>query len=343
MKHIRYLILLVISISPIFIDAQKKKVDREDFFKDERVLEMKLTTDIRQLIIEKKSLNPVNASVSLKFPDSSIINEKITIKPRGIFRKNNCDMASLLFEFKNEEAPLLSSLKKLKMVGGCGKTASDEQLVLKEYIIYKMYNLFTDMSLRVRLLKIEYIDSEKRNKPYTQYGFLIEDIDDMAKRNNCQEKENVNYHPERTQRKLTTLVSMFQYMIGNTDWSITYYHNIKLIVPKEDTTKLPFVIPYDFDVTGFVNAAYAVPAAELNLSSVTERLYRGFPRTIAEIEETASVFLEKEKTIYAMLENFPQFTKSSKKEMNNFLDDFFNTLKNKKLLQKVFIDNARSG
>lgn len=343
MKQSRFLILLFIFLSPIGIDAQKNKIDREAFFKDDRVIEMKLTTNIKQLIAEKKTDNFVDASVSMKFSDSLIIHEKIQIKPRGIFRKANCNMASLLFEFRNEGAPILSSLKKLKLVGGCSNSTVDEQLVLKEYMIYKIYNLFTEMSLRVRLLKIEYNDSEKRYKPYTQYAFLIEDIDDMAKRNNGQEKENYNYHPENTQRAQTTLVSFFQYMIGNTDWSITYYHNIKLIVPKADTTKLPYVIAYDFDVTGFVNAAYAVPPPELNLNSVTERLYRGFPRTIEEIEETANLFLQKEKTIYSMIENFEFFSKFSKKEMSRFLDDFFITLKNKKNFKKIFIDNARSG
>ncbi len=343
MKQFRFLILLFISFSPIFIDAQKKKIDREAFFKDDRVIEMKLTTNIRQLIAEKKTENFVDARVSMKLSDSLIINEKIQIKPRGKFRKENCNLASLLLEFRNEGAPILSSLKKLKLVGGCSNSTVDEQLVLKEYMIYKIYNLFTEMSLRVRLLKIEYNDSEKRFKSYTQYAFLIEDVDDMAKRNNCQEKESQLFHPESTYREQTTLVSIFQYMIGNTDWSITYYHNIKLMVPIADTTKPPFVVPYDFDISGFVNATYAVPSELLNLTSVTERLYRGFPRTIEEIEKTAAKFIQQEKTIYTMIENFDLLSKSSKKEMTQFLNDFFNTIKNKKYRQRVFIDNARSG
>jgi hypothetical protein len=345
MKHISSLMtgfLIFFSIS--VLQAQKtEKIDRVDFFKDERPIEMKISTDIKALLAEKKEGNYVKASVAFKMPDRELIREIIQVRPRGIFRKQNCNLASLMLEFRNEEISQLSSLKKLKMVGGCSKSSGDEQLVLKEYLVYKIYNLFTEMSLNVRLVKTDYNDSRGKMKDYTQYAFLIEDIDDMAKRNGCMEKENSQYHPERTNREHTTLVSVFQYMIGNTDWSIPYYHNIKLLVPKNDTNSFPYAVPYDFDVTGFVNAYYASPPPELGISSVTERVYRGFPRTIEEIEETVKNFIQKKDQIYSMINEFELLSNSSKKEMLNFLDDFYFLVNNKKNLQRIFIDNARSG
>jgi hypothetical protein len=345
MKHISSLLtgfLMFFSIS--VLQAQKtEKIDRVAFFKNERPIEMKISTDIKALLAEKKDGNYVTASVAFKMPDRELIRENIQVRPRGIFRKQNCNLASLMLEFRNEETSQLSSLKKLKMVGGCSKSSGDEQLVLKEYLVYKIYNIFTEMSLNVRLVKTDYNDSRGKMKDYTQYAFLIEDIDDMAKRNNCQEKETTQYHPERTNREHTTLVSVFQYMIGNTDWSIPYYHNIKLLVPKKDTNSFPFAVPYDFDVTGFVNAHYATPPPELGISSVTERVYRGFPRTIGEIEETVNQFIQKKDQIYSMINDFELLSNSSKKEMLNFLDDFYNMINNKKNLQRIFIDNARSG
>jgi hypothetical protein len=323
------------------ISAQSLPINRQLFFSDDKVIEATLTTDIKKLITQKKTSAWQPASIAMQFPDSSVINENISLQPRGIYRKENCDMASLMLNFKNPAAPKLSRLKQLKLVGGCSKAGADEELLLKEYLVYKIYNFISPMSFRVRLLHINYKDSKQKARSYSQYAFLIEDIKDLAARNNCVEKKNQVYGLDAADRQQFNIVCIFQYMIGNTDWSVRQYHNIKLIVPKNDTTARPYVIPYDFDYAGLVNAPYAVPNEGLGITSVTERLYRGFARTMEELHANLNVFKEKKNVIMFYLTDFPLLSIKVRKDMNRYLEAFYKIIDDKNSVRSVFITNAR--
>lgn len=323
------------------VTAQLNRINRQLFFSDDRVIEATLTTDIKKLRTDKKTPVYQPAHITMRFPDSVVMSEEIQVQPRGEFRKSNCDIASLRFNFKTPKSPKLSALKKMKLVGGCHSTALDEELLLKEYLAYKIYNAITIMSFKVRLLHITYKDSKLKAKPYTQYAFLIEDMDDLAERNNCVEVKNKEYLTEVTHRQQTTLVNIFQYMIGNTDWSVPKYHNIKLMVPRHDTFARPYVVPYDFDYAGIVNASYAIPHEALNIPSVTVRLYRGFPRTMNELEEAVAIFKEKKSSIMYMINNFTLLKEKGRREVVRYLEQFYETIDSKRAIRDVFINNAR--
>src|SRR5436190_6903761 len=211
--------------------AQSLSIKRQLFFLDDKVIEATITTDIKKLRIKKKVSAWQPAGITMQFPDSSIINENISVQLRGIYRKEYCDIASLMLNFKNPAAPKLSPLKQLKLVGGCSSDKADEELLLKEYLVYKIYNFISPMSFRVRLLHINYKDSKEKVRSYSQYAFLIEDIKDLAARNNCREKKNQVYGFDAADRQQFNMVCIFQYMIGNADWSVRQHHNIKLMVP----------------------------------------------------------------------------------------------------------------
>jgi hypothetical protein len=215
--------------------------------------------------------------------------------------------------------------------------------VLKEYLIYKMFNLLTEMSFRVRLININFVDSKGKKKPFESYGFLVEDVDDMAKRNGCREADIVNLHTEATDRDYMTLTAVFQYMIGNTDWAVPVPHNIKLMTPKKADNSKPFAVPYDFDYSGIVNAGYAVPSPELGILSVRDRLYRGFPRTITELKKALGIFIENKEKIYALVNDCKPLTPRNKKDMTEYLDEFYRTLSRDADIKTVFIDGARRG
>ena len=250
-------------------------------------------------------------------------------------------MPPIHLNFKNPTSPKLKSLGKLKLVVGCGATNEDEQLIIKEYLAYKMYNILTEKSFRVRLVKIRYEDTRGKIKPYSQYGFLLEDVDDMAARNKCKEVEGIAVQTESTDRKQMTLVALFEYMIGNTDWSVPAFHNIKLMQSADNTKSIPIAVPYDLNHCGFVNAAYAVPPEELGIATVKDRLYRGFPRSMDELEETIAIFNSKREKIYSLVNNCEWLNKASRKESINYLDGFYKTINNKSSVKYTFIDNAR--
>lgn len=311
-------------------------INRQQFFLDENVIEVTFSTDLKNLKTQKKTPTWQPANIVMRFSDTLEINENIRVEPRGEFRKNNCDIAALMLDFKNPSSPKLSPLKKLKLVGGCRANRLDEELLLREYLVYKIYNLITNMSFRVRLLHITYKDTKEKNRTYTQYAFLIEDIKDMADRNNCVEYKLKSMMTQPTHREHMTTVTIFQYMVGNTDWSIHNFHNIKMLVPKADTTDPPFVVAYDFDYTGIVNAAYAIPDEQFGAKTVTERVYRGAPRAIGELESALDIFKQKKERIMFYVNNFPFLSNNAKKEITLYLEGFYDTIESKGSLRTVF-------
>lgn len=332
----RKIICLIVSAALLCTTYCQAPVNRQQFFLDETVINVTLTTDIRKLRTEKKVPAWQPANIVMHFSDTAVISEEIRVQPRGEFRKNNCDIASLMFDFKNPGSPKLSNLKKLKLVGGCHSTASDEELLLKEYLIYKIYNFLTNMSFRTRLLYITYKDSRDKFKPYRQYAFLIEDIKDLGTRNNCVEAPKKIGKLVTTDREHTTLVCLFQYMIGNTDWSLPNFHNIKMIVPKTDTLAPCYLIPYDFDYTGLVNAGYALPQEQFGTTSIKDRVYRGPPRTADEVQQQIDIFKERKERILYYINNFPLLGRGIKKDMANYLEEFYGIISKKSSLRSIF-------
>ena len=118
-------------------------------------------------------------------------------------------MPPILLDFKTPSSPKLRPLGRLKLVTGCAAGNEDEQLIIKEFLAYKIFNMLTDKSFRVRLVNIKYEDTRGKVKSYSQYGFLLEDVDDMAKRNKCLEVEGKVYNTESTLREQMTLVALF--------------------------------------------------------------------------------------------------------------------------------------
>ncbi|HEY6064472.1 MAG TPA: hypothetical protein VIV35_12725, partial [Chitinophagaceae bacterium] len=141
LKKIRSVLLAALLVSSSLLKAQTSPIDSIQFFTDEGIIDITLTTDIRELQTEKGEEIYQDASVSCRFPDSAVINEKIRIAARGHFRRGYCNIPPLLLNFHNVTSPRLSSLGKLKLVIGCGNNNDDEQLLLKEYLVYKIYNL----------------------------------------------------------------------------------------------------------------------------------------------------------------------------------------------------------
>ncbi|HEX6191266.1 MAG TPA: hypothetical protein VFZ42_02835 [Chitinophagaceae bacterium] len=340
MKKIHFFILL--SLFGPCIAALSQSIDSARFFSDETPFEMTLTSDLKTLMSKRMQKAYQPATVSMTFADGTNIKEEIRIQTRGKFRLETCYMPPIMLNFKNPTSPKLRVLKKLKLVCGCQTTGDDEQLIIKEYLAYKMYNLITEKSFRVRLVKIKYEDTRGKVKPYTQYGFLLEDVDEVAARNKCVEVEGGQFLTESTDRRQMTLVYLFEYMIGNTDWSVPHYHNVKLMRSVNEKSTTPYTVPYDFNNSGLVNASYALPQEELGIESVRVRLYRGFPRTMEELEAAIAIFKKQQDKIESLISNCEWLSSKYKKEMNNYLADFFKIIDSKSSVKHNFIDNART-
>jgi len=319
------------------------QVDSVQFFVDQSVVEVTLETDLKDLLGKRQRDRYLPATITMTLDNNPSITEGIQLSVRGNFRRENCYMPGLRLDFHNPTSPRLYKLDKLKLTCGCSSGSENEQLVLREFMAYKIYTLLTDKSLRVRLAHVTFTDARGKKKPYTQYAFFIEDIDNMAKRNGMKELEEVTIFQEMTDRDHTTLVSLFEYFLGCTDWAIPNYHNIKLIYDKKDNTARPFVVPYDFDISGFVDAPYSTidPMFEDKIQTVRDRLYRGFPRSMEELKAAIAIFNAKKDAIFKLVSDFPYFDKRSSSWLTRYIEEFYKTIDNDRDVQRFFIDEAR--
>lgn len=325
--------------------AQPKPVNSEKFFSDKSMLSATLVSPMSKFLSNKstKGVEVFPARFSMKFPDSTEISEQIQVELRGHNRRENCYFPplKLIFKKKDSSKSVLSPLKSLKLVSGCKNSIMYSQYVLKEFITYKIYNLLTEKSFRVRLLDVNYVDSGNK-KSFKNYAFLLEDVKEMAKRNNCKDWTAGRPNTEYTDRNQMLLVALFEYMIGNTDWSVPVRHNIRTIRLKDDSLASPFSVPYDFDYSGLVNTDYAVPDPMLNIETVVERVYRGYPRTMDELNEVFKVFNAKKEEIYSLINDFKLLESNTKKSMIQYLDEFYKIIQKPNDVKAIFIQGARS-
>ena len=284
-------------------------------------------------------------------PDGTEEIQDIQVQTRGNFRlsRRNCDFPPLRLNVKKEptEGTIFEGQDKLKLVVPC-KLGQDywEQYVLSEYLVYRMFNLFTPQSFQVRLLRVTCVDSSGEDDTFTRYGFLIEDDDIMAVRNGGWKVDvdsTTQIHPVRVFREQAIRVDVFQYMIGNTDWSGVQMHNMELISEPENGL---ITVPFDFDSSGIVNARYAKPDGTLQLRSVRDRLFRGFcpeqlNRPIGVYESTFQRFREKKDEIYALWRTQDGLNEDSIKDTLKYLDEFYETLGDPERIQRRMLSSCR--
>jgi hypothetical protein len=200
--------------------------------------------------------------------------------------------------------------------------------------VYKLSNVITPNSFRTRLVRVTYNDTEKGKTSEPLYGILLEEEDQMAKRNDMVAVEK-KLRPEQVQSKDFLKMAVFEYLIGNTDWSVQYLQNVKLIAA--DSLSVPIAVPYDFDHAGIVSAPYAKPAEALQLSSVRERRYRGYCISdMAQFEEVFAFYRQLEKEIYGVYKNCPFVEESYITSTVKYLDEFFKTINDPSLAKTAF-------
>jgi hypothetical protein len=330
--HVAVVFSFIIS-SPGF---SQKETGQSPLFATDDVLEIRLSGDIRQLMDDRSKDAPYHP-ITLRYQDKGKeIAISAKVRTRGHFRlsRENCIYPPLLLNFsKKKELPSpFTNQDKLKLVTPC----MSDKYVVQEYLVYKIYNLVTPKSLQARLAKVVYEDTVKGKATQPLYGILLEDDDHMADRNGSFVSEKMSVRPETTNRNDFLKMAVFEYLVGNTDWSIQYLQNIKLI--KEDSTSIPSTVAYDFDHAGIVRAPYAKPAPELMLSATQVRRYRGFCATdMKAFTEVFAYFNGLKESIYALYVGNPLLDEKYVKNTVKFLDDFYATINDPKKAEKEFM------
>jgi len=314
-------------------------------FQSDEPLFLTLSMDMKTVLrdIEEKEDHP--SEITYSNQEGKEIKLPVKIKVRGNFRKDraNCDFPPLRVNFSKItlKNTIFEGQDKIKLVTHC-RSRNDlyEQNVLEEYLAYKLYNLFTEESYRVRLVHLTYADTEGKIDTLKKKAILLEPNQQMARRNGCEILKVEKIEQERTNRHKINVMSVFQYMIGNTDWSVPALHNVVLL--KKDPRALPITVPYDFDWCGLVNAPYAKPAEQLDIESVRTRLYRGFCRPDAEVQLALDEFRQRREEIYQTCRSVPFLTEKDLSKIIKYMDQFFNTLDNPKAVDLEFHRNCRT-
>lgn len=327
-----FLCLLICRSGP----AQAYQTQSPGLFDSDEILEIKLTGNIRELVNDRSDDMQYHPIIMSYQTNDSLITFPIKVKTRGHFRRTmgNCLYPPLMLNFQKKETPehsIFSGQNKIKLVTPC----RDDRYVVQEYLVYKLYNLVTEKSFRARLVRVVFEDTVKEKKSDSLFGILLEDDDQMAHRNGA-DLVNNKLIPEQTNRDEFLKMAVFEYLIGNTDWSVQYAQNIKLI--SSDTLSPACPVPYDFDHAGIVQAPYAKPAAELELGSTRERRYRGYCMPdLSSFKNTFESFNLLKEDFYNVYEKCPWISDGYKKSTLKFLDDFYKTINNEKAAHFAFM------
>jgi hypothetical protein len=346
------IILALCILNCLNFQAQEKKQKKQFDYSKSTLFEENTPISIEVFVNKRKLLKDVGddrkyhpAIVKHVETDGNIKEMKIEIQTRGNFRRNpeTCNMAPLHFKIPKEarnDKNIFSGQKKLKLVVPCRQFSEKfQEYVILEYLVYQTYQLIADTALRTRLVNISLTDSLKADKPQNFTGFFIEELDQFSQRTNGLIKEFKRFHPKQVYPYQMIMLDVFQYFIGNTDWSVEVGHNINLLF--FDQMVYPYAIPFDFDWSGLVNASYAVPSPVLGINNVQQRLFRGYERKIEDYSNIIQIFNDKKEAIYKLFQNSELLSQKTKSATISYFDDFYQTINNPKLLKKEFIENCR--
>ncbi len=271
-----FLAFALLSLGPLASPAFSSPL-----FSDASVIDIRLSGPLRTLARDKKSPKRVEYPFVPSVDGEDI---PIRVRVRGKSRTIVCGFPPLRLRFPADgtSQTVFAGQDKLKLVTHCkSNRKTSENNLLEEYTAYRIFNLISDTGYRVRLLRFHYEDTDgglkHLDRPY--YGFLIESDKELAARINGEVSSTSGVPYSRLNDNQTALVYVFQYLIGNSDWSFirgegedVCCHNIHLI----EKGGGPYPIPYDFDFSGLVNASYAKPNSIIGTKRVTQRIYRGY-------------------------------------------------------------------
>ena len=328
-------------------DAEKMQQRRDDaerrpLFQSSDPLPFTLTADFKAVGKDRKpgSGRRFPAVLSVVGLDGQPRSIPVQLRTRGHSRLvQNCGFVPLRVEFPREgvKGTPFEGQGTLKLGTHCHGTNEYEQYALREYLAYRIFNLITPRSFRVRLARATYVDSRTGQTLTTRPAMFLESEGDLARRL----AGRIAVLPRSVFRNLDpdvlTTMMLFQYMIGNTDFSIYVLHNVRLV---QDQSRVLHPIPYDFDYSGLVNARYARPSPLLKLNSVLERVYRGPCRTVEELRPFVADFHARKPAVMEMVDSVPGLDSGSRRGARRYLEEFYSTIDDPRALKRELVDSC---
>jgi hypothetical protein len=267
----------------------------------------------------------------------------VNLRTRGHFRlrATSCAFVPLRVEFNRDEVKgtIFDGQKTIKLITHCQGDSTFEQYVLREHYVYRVGNILTPRSFRSRVSRVTYVQTGADKPMTTRVGMFLEDDDDVARRMEGRKMEIPRALFKDMQADSFSFASVFEYMVGNTDWSLFALHNLVLVRLQDRTT---LTVPYDFDMSGLVNAQYAIPDRQLGIKTVRDRLYRGPCRPAAEIEPVLDQFRQHKQEIFALYDSATALSADYRREAKDYLGEFFALIDRKGEVNRIFVDGMCS-
>jgi len=331
---------VVVPLCCLLAVASRTASGQTPLFQDVAPLTLRLAGDFKELFRDRGEQRAEHAAL-LRFTtgtDSGSV--KVDLRTRGIFRLKNCSFPPIRIDLPTGKVAhtVFAGQDKLKLVTHCRGDRLYERNLLKEYALYRVFNAVTDTSFRVRLAHVTYIDTTKADTTI-RYAFLIESDREFGRRLGADVVAQPHVHDAVTDASYMTLVALFQYLIGNTDWSVWGQHNIAVF--SDTATHKLFAVPYDYDFSGAVGAPYASPPAQLPIKTVRERLYRGYCQPDSILAGALARFRSAKDSIYAAVRAVPDLDDREKRSMLSYFDEFFRTIENRTLIDREFVRRCR--
>lgn len=330
------------------IAAQSDAAPHDPLFASDEPLSIILKGPFKDIDKRRdKTAEYAPGSLSYDGPNGAVSIET-TYRPRGNFRldKQTCSRAQLWLDLKKKQTSgtEFANQHKLKMVVQCRNSKSYTEYLRKEYLAYRMLNVLTDISYRVRWVNVIYQDLNGKTL-WENPAFFIEHKKRLADRQNLLTVDDSQVSRSRLDPEQATMAALFNYFVGNADFSLTgsnvgsCCHNAKLFQQDEDATYLPVV--YDFDSSGLVSAPYASPPDKLKLRSVRERLYRGYCVEEDVFEVVLNNFRDQREALLAIANEPQMLSKRTAKRAVSYLEDFYQVIDNPKKLNREILEACR--
>lgn len=317
------------SENSISYDSTGVKPTQQSLFntwQDQEVLNLQLKAPLSTLFAEKNKSEYQPSTLTIHNKSKSAYETPVSVKVRGKFRRRTCGFPPLKIKLQDKEVNGISvgNYRTFKLVTHCSNEILSNEYLLKEHLIYQLYEELSEESFRTQLVKITYVDEDQKMPNVKRYGFLIEDVDELKDRLTA-DKCDCGFDPARASNTAATArLSLFQLMIGNTDWDFSGPRNFKVLTNRQSQEQI--AVPYDFDFTGFVSPPYAYPNPSYSAERLQDRIMLGTEIEATALQNAIELFQEKKARWYQIVEEQVGLSKSNKKEVIRYLDSFFDLL-----------------
>lgn len=311
----------------------------QSLFDDEVIIELTLEADLSAFLNDrggKPSYHNALLSVGSEAGKSEPM--EIEIRARGRFRRDKfvCVFPPVRFKFSKKKTypEPFANQGKIKVVTHC----QEEEEILKEYYLYKAYNLLTPKSFRVRLAKILYVDTSGKEPTVEKFAFLIESEEEMAMRNGESPiDEEVTIKPEDVDQEQLVITHLFNYMIANKDFEVEARQNLKIITNGSDK---PIVVPYDFDWAGIVEASYTIGRNDKGSVYFTRRIFKPLCRSEVEFQTAIEKINGIKEALFELYESSPYLSEDGIKTTLKYYKNFYKHINKGKTMKEVLLGSC---